>query len=176
MVRSLLSNEVARVPQYVQHVQQRHIMKTLERKNANVLRDPFGDFFDGDLFAMTPDLRKLLPSLVRTATVPAVNVSETATQYMVEFAAPGMKKEDFKLSIDDNMLTVSATTSTEKKEESKEFTRQEFNYSSFTRSFTLPDDVLPDSIKATYLDGMLKITIGRSGDHNNARKREITVD
>ncbi len=96
--------------------------------------------------------------------------------YSVEVVAPGFKKEDFKLKVDDDILTISAESKAETKEngKEKEYTRREYSYSSFTRSFRLPDDVKDDSISASYLDGVLKLELPKSKVQVKASK-EITI-
>ena len=93
--------------------------------------------------------------------IPAVNVSENDKNYNIEVAAPGMKKEDFKVKVENGVINISAERKEEKEEKKKNYTRQEYNYNSFSRSFTLPDDVKEDDIKAHYEDGILKLTIAR---------------
>lgn len=93
--------------------------------------------------------------------VPAVNISETDKNYEIEMAAPGMRKNDFKVAINKGILTVSAERKEEKEEKKKNYTRQEYNYNSFQRSFTLPDDVKEEDVKAHYEDGLLKLTIAK---------------
>ncbi|MBS4065559.1 MAG: Hsp20/alpha crystallin family protein [Chitinophagaceae bacterium] len=96
----------------------------------------------------------------RMLIVPAVNVSETKDNFMVTLAVPGMKKEDFDIQIDGNMLTISC-----EKEESKEeiaFNRKEYNYSSFSRSFTLPEEVIKEKIDAHYENGELKLMLPKT--------------
>lgn len=90
---------------------------------------------------------------------PAVNIKEYEGGYHVEVAAPGLHKEDFKLSVEGNWLTISAERKEEKKEEKGKYTRQEFSYSSFKRTFELPVNVLADKIDATYKDGVLIIDL-----------------
>jgi HSP20 family protein len=98
----------------------------------------------------------------RTVTrVPAVNISETENHYHVELAAPGLRKEDFKLCLDRNVLDVSVEQQTENKEVQKNYSKREFSYTSFVRSFTLPESANAESIEATYPDGVLKIDIAK---------------
>lgn len=106
--------------------------------------------------------------------LPAVNVSESEKSYEIEVAAPGMKKEDFKVKTDNGMLTISSERKEEKEEKKKNYTRQEYNYHSFSRSFTLPDDAKEDEIKAHYEDGVLKLSVGRKA-HAAAKGKEIAV-
>jgi HSP20 family protein len=91
--------------------------------------------------------------------IPAVNIKEYEGGYHVEVAAPGLRKEDFQLSMEGNWLTISAEKKEEKKEEKAKYTRQEFSYSSFKRTFELPENVLTDKIDATYKDGVLIIDL-----------------
>jgi len=92
-------------------------------------------------------------------TVPAVNVKETDTAFDIEVAAPGMKKEDFKVEVKNGTLYISAETEMEKEEVKEQFTRKEFSFSSFNRSFWLPENVKTENVKATYTDGILKIAL-----------------
>jgi HSP20 family protein len=95
---------------------------------------------------------------------PAVNISEDEKNYNVEVIAPGFNKEDFKLKVDDDMLTISAETKSEKRENGngKEYTRREYSCNSFTRSFRLPDNVKDDSISANFQNGILKLELPKS--------------
>src|SRR5205085_93126 len=77
----------------------------------------------------------------RALTVPAVNITESKDNYQVSVAVPGMKKDDFKIDVDGNMLSISCEKEDSKEEKDKNFTRKEYNYSSFSRSFNLPDGV-----------------------------------
>lgn len=91
--------------------------------------------------------------------VPAVNVTETDKFFNMELAAPGLEKGDFKIDVTGNMLTISAEKETEKKEEEKEWTRREYNYNSFSRTFTLPENILMEKIDAKYENGVLKLML-----------------
>lgn len=93
--------------------------------------------------------------------VPAVNVAEGDQNYEIEVAAPGMKKSDFKVQVENGILTISAERKTEKEEKKKNYSRQEYSYNSFTRSFTMPTDVKEEEIKAQYEDGVLKLTVAK---------------
>ena len=93
------------------------------------------------------------------ATVPAVNVVETDTAYNLELAAPGMKKEDFNVEIKNGMLTISAEMKKETEEKKDNYARREFSYSTFSRSFRLPENALTDKVNATYHDGILKMSL-----------------
>lgn len=105
------------------------------------------DFFD----------KRWLPAFEMTT--PSVNVKETKQAYKLEVAAPGMKKDDFKVAVKEGNLFISAETKAEKEEKEENYTRKEFNYQAFSRSFWLPENVNADNIKAVYADGILKIEV-----------------
>jgi len=92
-------------------------------------------------------------------TLPAVNIADNKDNYLVEMAAPGLNKEDFKVELDNDLLTISCEKQMENNTEDEKFTRKEFSYQSFSRSFTLPDIINSDKISANYENGILKITI-----------------
>jgi HSP20 family protein len=112
--------------------------------------------------------------LDRNGSLPAVNIAEKDNEYDIELAAPGFKKEDFKIKVDDDMLTISAEARNENKEEKKDYTRQEYSYSSFSRSFHLPENVKDDAIGAKYEDGMLKLVLPKTKTQTKATK-EVAV-
>ncbi len=111
----------------------------------------------------------------RALTVPAVNITEKANEYQVSLAAPGMKKEDFKIDVDGNMLTISSQKEENKEEKDKKFTRREYSYSSFSRSFTLPDEVNKEKIEAKYEDGVLKLSLPRREEAKKSAAKQIAV-
>jgi HSP20 family protein len=95
-----------------------------------------------------------------SSTTPAVNIIEQDTQFLIELAAPGNKKEDFEIEIEDGILSISSSSNKEDNTSEKEtFTRQEFSYNSFRRSFTIPESVDVSSIEATYSEGVLLIKL-----------------
>jgi len=141
-------------------------MANIEKSSRSVTR-PFRDFFDADNFFNTSWLSE------RNG-YPAVNIAEKDNEYDIELAAPGFKKEDFHIRVSDDVLTISAETKNEIKEEDKEYTRKEYGYNSFSRSFRLPDNVKDDAINAKYEDGMLKLALPKSAKNVKATK-EIRV-
>ncbi|MDC0001571.1 Hsp20/alpha crystallin family protein [Flavobacteriaceae bacterium] len=95
-----------------------------------------------------------------SSTTPAVNIIEQDTQFLIELAAPGNKKEDFEIEIEDGILSISSSSNKEDNtSEKKTFTRHEFSYNSFRRSFTIPESVDVSSIEATYNEGVLLIKL-----------------
>jgi len=111
----------------------------------------------------------------RALTVPAVNITENKNDYLVSVAVPGMKRDDFKIDVDGNMLTISCEKEESKEEKDKKFTRKEYNYSSFCRSFNLPDEVSQDKIEAKYEDGVLKLTLPRKEETKKPSAKQIAV-
>ena len=90
---------------------------------------------------------------------PAVNVEETDKSYVLEVAAPGLDKKDFKVDVDNNVLTISSRKENKREEKKNGYLRREFNYGSFSRSFSLPEDVEVDKIKANHKNGVLKVEV-----------------
>jgi HSP20 family protein len=91
--------------------------------------------------------------------VPAVNISESKKDYRIEVAAPGLAKNDFRVNLDDNVLTISSEKEVKNETKEEDILRREFSYSSFSRCFTLPETADADKIKASHKDGVLSITI-----------------
>jgi len=105
--------------------------------------------------------------------VPGVNILETETEYKIEIAAPGLTKEDFQINLKKDTLSVWAEKKISETEEKKDYTRREFDYFSFARSFVLPESVNADNITAEYVNGILNITIGK--DEVKSQNKEIKV-
>ena len=106
--------------------------------------------------------------------VPAVNIAETENAFEIALAAPGLKKEDFKISVDKNVLTISADKKNEHVDEGKKFSKREYSYESFTRSFTLPETADHNNIEAGYTDGILKLNVAKK-EEAKFQTREIAV-
>ncbi|HTM92058.1 MAG TPA: Hsp20/alpha crystallin family protein [Flavisolibacter sp.] len=106
--------------------------------------------------------------LGKMTTVPPVNIIENEDSYVLSLAVPGMKKDDFKISLEGLMLTISTEKEEEKEETEEKFTRREYNFYSFSRSFTLPEDVKPEYIEAKYEEGLLKIVLPRKDEVKRA--------
>ena len=119
--------------------------------NFPVLSTFFDDFFRDD--------KNFFPSWKNGAQLPAVNVSEKDDSFELEVAAPGLKKSDFNIEVKDGVMTVSSEVQSEKEEKEENYTRKEFSYTAFSRSFWLPQGVKEDNIKATYKEGILTVVI-----------------
>lgn len=107
--------------------------------------------------------------------VPAVNIHETDDKFNVSLAAPGLTKEDFKISIEHDVLSISAEKKEEKNETNARYTRKEYEYTSFKRSFNLPEMVSTEGIKANYENGILSLDIPKKELAKPAPVQEIKI-
>ncbi len=143
---------------------------SLIKKNERNFPSVFSDLFDYDKFFGGPIFKDF------ENTLPATNVKETEKEFKIELAVPGFKKEDFKVNLDNDVLTISAETKNEKKEENEKYTRKEFSYNSFSRSFQLPKTANNDKINAKYEDGILKLDISKKEEAiKQDNKKQIQV-
>ena len=110
-----------------------------------------------------------------TVRIPSVNITENKDEYNVSLAVPGMKKEDFKIDVNGNMLTISCEKDETKEEKDKKYTRKEYSYSSFSRTFTLPEEVNREKIDARYEDGLLKLSLPRKEEAKKFAAKQIAV-
>ena len=141
---------------------------------------------DGSLFPAIPSLfddrlkKDWLDSSLATrkmtaATLPAANVKETNETFVIEVAAPGMRRDNFKVELQNNLLSVSAEVHGHNNQP-ENYTRREFSYQSFHRSFTLPEDMVEASkISARYNNGMLFITVPKREGGNAKRPKVIAI-
>lgn len=127
----------------------------------------FDRFFDGDLMDWSNDVNTTLPS---------VNIKETKDGFEVKVAAPGFDKNDFKLELNHDVLTISSEKQAENEtKEGEQYTRREYFYSSFKRSFVLPDSADAEKINAEYKNGILDITIPKKEEAKPKDKRVIEI-
>ena len=140
------------------------LVKFNNNKGANALMPGFNDVFES-IFNDTFFNDRMV------ARVPAVNISETAENYHLELAAPGLKKQDFKISLDRQVLHISVEQQNESSEEGKRFSKREFSYTSFVRSFTLPELADHSRIEAAYEDGVLKVDIAKKEEAKMASRQ-----
>ena len=151
-------------------------MKNLVKSNGTffpAIPSLFEDFFNRDWLDSS-----LANWRVAGTTLPAVNVMETNDDFRIEVAAPGMKRNDFKVELDNNILTISSQqeNKAEEKDDDGNYTRREFSYQSFQRSFSLPENkVLGDKISAKYTDGILYVTVPKSENAKVKPAKQITV-
>lgn len=107
--------------------------------------------------------------------IPSANIRETASEFVIDLAAPGMDKKDFKIDIDHGSLRISTEKEEEVVNKDEHYNRKEFSYYSFVRSFTLPETVKVDGVKATYQDGLLKIILPKKEEAKPLPKKEIKI-
>lgn len=110
------------------------------------------------------------PFFNRELQVPAVNIKENKKNFQIEVAVPGFEKEDFKLYVANNIMTITAEHEKEKQDDKDGYIRKEFSSEAFSRSFTLPDNVSEEKIKAKYEKGMLHLTLEKSYTTDSQRK------
>ena len=112
---------------------------------------PWNEWFNGGFFG-------------KIQAVPAVNITDNKDDYQVSVAVPGMKKSDFKIDVEGNMLTISSEKEESSEEKDARYTRKEYSYSSFRRSFALPEEVNQEKIEASYQDGVLKVMLPKKDE------------
>ncbi len=110
----------------------------------------------------------------KEGTIPAVNIHENDKHFVLEFAVPGMNKDDFKIGLDNQVLTVHTENKKENEERETSFTRREFLYTNFNRSFSLPKSIDTHKIKADYTDGILTISLPKSKETKLSREIKIS--
>jgi HSP20 family protein len=145
---------------------------TLLRRSNQFLPSLWDNFFSRDLTDWG------LTNFSSTdTTLPAVNVKENDDAFEIEVAAPGMTKEDFRINLENNLLTISSEKREEKKQEEKgSYSRREFSYQSFQRSFTVPETLVDgDKISAKYCEGILCITLPKKEEVKPKPAREISI-
>ena len=130
----------------------------------------FDDFFTRDLFDWSNANSGYGSSL------PAVNIREDDNNYQIEVAVPGLKKEDFNIEIENDVLTISSENETNVENDGENYKRREFRYASFKRSFTLPEDkVDAEHVKANYQDGVLHVTLPKREEAKPKPVRKIKI-
>jgi len=182
-------------------------MNSLTRRNNDVSYDPFTDFINMESF---------FPTFGGSKSFPSVNISEDDKNYCVDVVAPGFNKDDFKINVENDMLTISAEANSEwsdnneddqqnnsegnekqqkektsqskskndsgsssqtgngSSDHNRQYSRREYSYSSFTRTFRLPENTNDDNISANYKNGILQLMIPKSKQEEKATK-QITV-
>ncbi len=146
------------------------LVKFTNGQKYGALKSPYSDIF-GSLLNPEPYVSK--QEITR---IPPVNISETESQFCIELAVPGLKKDDFKIAVEKEQLTIIADRKEEFSEgvSSKKYNRKEFNFSTFTRTFTLPDSADQANIQAEYTDGILVVRITKK-EEAKIQVREISV-
>ena len=137
----------------------------LIRKQAPFFPSLIDDFINQDWNLKTPS----------STTLPAVNIKDLEAQFEIELAVPGMKKSDFEIEVEDGLLSISSSMEEEQVTEKGKFTRREFSYNSFKRTFTIPDSVDPSNIEAHYSDGVLQLRLPKRKEALPQPKKLIKI-
>tara|TARA_R110002050_G_scaffold104052_6_gene213294 strand:+ start:1342 stop:1818 length:477 start_codon:yes stop_codon:yes gene_type:complete len=146
---------------------------SLANTNSNANFPTLSNWLD-DIF--NRDLPSVFTSNFNTGiTLPKVNIKETADAFIVEMAVPGLKKSDFHLDLDNQVLSISTETKEENEHKEENYTRREFGYSSFKRTFTLPESINDEKIDANYKEGILSILLPKKEEAKQKPARSIKV-
>lgn len=137
----------------------------LIRKQALFFPSLIDDFINQDWNLKTPS----------STTLPAVNIKDLEAQFEIELAVPGMKKSDFEIEVEDGLLSISSSLEEEQVTEKGKFTRREFSYNSFKRTFTIPDSVDPSNIEAQYSEGVLQLRLPKRKEALPQPKKLIKI-
>lgn len=127
----------------------------------------FNDFFEGEFIPKNTGFKN--------GSVPAANIKETNDGFYVELAAPGMDKGDFNIELNEDLLSIRSEKSSSKDEETSKYTKKEFSYASFVRSFRLPEHVDAENIKASYVNGILQLEIPKLEIEEKAKIKQIEI-
>jgi HSP20 family protein len=147
-----------------------------KRRNGNGSLFPSfnDDFFGRDFFS--PRLFNFNDSSFNERlSIPPANIEETSKEFKIDLSVPGMGKADFKIDVEDGVLNISSEKEEDKTDNDKNFKRREFSYSSFSRSFSLPDNVDESAINAKYNNGVLQLTIPKKEGTASKPKKQIQV-
>lgn len=140
------------------------MLPTIAKRNFR----PFymGSIFDDDF----------LPVMTNTtSSMPAVNVKEDEKKFELDLAVPGIDKKELKIDINEDVLTISSETKNESEENKDGYKRKEFSYSSFCRSFQIPENVSKDKIEANYKDGVLSVTLPKNEEEKHKISRQVKI-
>lgn len=143
-------------------------------RRRNYVRPTMSRFFYDDFNSLFTADSKSLSSV--NGTTPLVNIKETEQEFVVEMAAPGMKKEDFMIQVENDVLTIRSERKKKDGEAEGNYRKREFSYESFSRSFNLNTELVNDeAIKANYQDGILSISIAKKEEAKDKGARLIEV-
>lgn len=145
-------------------------MSTLVKSNGfTPATDFFDDFLTKDFFDWTRKPARL------ASTMPPVNIAETNDEYVIELAAPGKQKADFKVELDQEVLEISVPHEDKAQDENLSYSLREFNYGHFHRSFNLPNTVNTEKIEASYRDGILRVVVPKKDEAKKKPARSIKI-
>lgn len=125
-----------------------------------------GSIFDDDFFSVLPS---------RSSSMPAVNIKEDEKKFLLDLAVPGMDKKDLKIDIEEDVLTIASESNHESEDNTDGYKRREFSYSSFCRSFQIPENVNKEKIDASYKDGILSVSLPKMEEDKNKISRQVKI-
>ena len=125
-----------------------------------------GNIFDDDFFPGLPS---------NSGSMPAVNIREDEKRFLLDLAVPGIDRKDLKIDINEDILTIASETRNESEENKDGYKRKEFSYSSFCRSFQIPENVNKEKIDASYKDGILSVTLPKFEEEKSRISRQIKI-
>ena len=140
------------------------MLPSLVRRNFSPFNLP--NLFEDDFFPVFSS---------RTDSMPAVNIREDEKKFMLDLAVPGIDKKDLKIDVEEDILTISSETKNESEEKTDGYRRKEFSYSSFCRSFQIPENVNKDKIEASYKDGILTVSLPKAEEEKNKIAKQIRI-
>jgi HSP20 family protein len=140
------------------------MLPTITRRSFRPFYMP--NLFDDDFFSVAP---------TRNYSMPAVNIREDEKYFTLDLAVPGIDKNDLKIDINEDVLTISSESKNEKEENKDGYKRKEFSYSSFCRSFYIPDNVNKEKIEANYKDGVLAVSLPKQEEEKNKISRQVSI-
>jgi HSP20 family protein len=126
----------------------------------------WSSLFDDDFFPVAPG---------RSTSMPAVNIREDEKRFTLDLAIPGIEKKDLKIEINEDVITISSEQKMEKEENRDDFKRREFSYTSFCRSFYLPENVNKEKIEANYRDGILSVVLPKEAEEKAKLSRQVSI-
>jgi HSP20 family protein len=138
-------------------------------RNKRFLPNFEDDFFGKDFFPNVFDFEN-------NPTIPEVNVRETKDNYVIEVAAPGLNKKDFNVDLQNNVLTISSEKENKDEDKDENYLRREFSYSKFQRSFSLPEGINADQIKAKHEDGILYVSVPKVEEKKKEESKQIKIE
>jgi HSP20 family protein len=140
------------------------MLPTITKRNFR----PFymGSIFDDDFFPVMSN---------NVSSMPAVNIKEDDKRFMLDLAVPGIDKKDLKIDINEDLLTISSETKNESEESKDGYKRKEFSYTSFCRSFQIPENVNREKIEASYKDGILSVSLPKFEEEKNKISRQVNI-
>lgn len=141
-------------------------MNTVKKTSSVTFPSLLNEIFKNDFYGGTQFYGTSLP---------AVNILANETAFVLELAVPGLKKEDMSISVDNNVLTIASESKTGAEDKQGVYSRREFNFASFKRSFTLSDTIDEEGIQAGYEDGILTVTLPKRIEELPKGKKVISI-